>query len=173
MQLSRAEDHDLPEVATLANLAFRTVGAGASWNTEADFIKGQRLDLGVLRADLTASPQARLLLWRDDVGSLIGTVWLEPAGDGAWYLGLLTVHPDLQAQGAGRKLLEAAEAAARDLGAGRIRMTVVNVRHPLIAWYQRRGYSLTGDTKPFPYADARFGKPLREDLEFVLMEKLL
>jgi GNAT superfamily N-acetyltransferase len=171
--LAPAVDADLPEVMRLANLAFRAVGAGASWNTEADFIEGQRLDLAVLRADLENSPEARLLLWRGDAGELIGTVWLEPAGGGVWYLGLLTVHPDLQAQGAGRKLLAAAEDAARELGADRIRMTVVNIRGSLIAWYQRRGYRLTGETKPFPYGDERFGTPLRDDLEFVLMEKLL
>jgi ribosomal protein S18 acetylase RimI-like enzyme len=173
MLLHRAEDADLPAVVDLANLAFRVVGAGASWNTEADFIEGQRLDLSTLRADFANAPEARLLLWRDDAGALIGTVWLEPAAGGAWYLGLLTVHPDLQAQGAGRKLLAAAEDAARGLGAARIRMTVVNVRAPLIAWYERRGYRLTGETKPFPYNDERFGRPLWDDLEFVLMEKLL
>ena len=50
-------------------------------------------------------------------------------------------------------------------------MTVVNVRDTLIAWYQRRGYALTGETKPFPYDDKRFGTPLRDDLYFVMLEK--
>ena len=168
-----SEEADLPAVVCLANLAFRAKGVGASWATEADYIEGQRLDLPMLRADLASNPEARLLLWRDDAGKLIGTVWLEPAGDGAWYLGLLTVHPELQAQGAGRKLLAAGEHAARNLGADRIRMTVVNVREALIGWYLRRGYRLTGETKPFPYGDGRFGTPLRGDLEFLLMEKLL
>lgn len=173
LDLELAVEIDLPAVVELANLAFRAKDVGASWNTEADFIDGQRLDLPILRADLANSPQARLLLWRDAAGVLIGTVWLEPAGSGAWYLGLLMVHPNLQAQGAGRRLLEAAETAARELGAERIRMTVVNVRAPLIAWYLRRGYALTGETKPFPYGDNRFGTPRRDDLEFLIMEKLL
>jgi hypothetical protein len=50
-------------------------------------------------------------------------------------------------------------------------MTVVNVRKTLIAWYERRGYALTGETKPFPYGDERFGRPLRDDLHFVVLEK--
>ena len=54
-----------------------------------------------------------------------------------------------------------------------MRMTVVNVRDTLIAWYQRRGYTLTGETKPFPYGDNRFGKPLRNDLHFVVLQKEL
>ncbi len=173
MRLCRAGDADLSAVVNLANLAFRAKDVGASWATEADYIKGQRLDLPMLRADIANSPEARLLLWRDDTGALAGTVWLEPAGGGAWCLGLLSVHPELQAKGAGRRLLAAAEDAARELGAERIRMTVVNVRETLIGWYLRRGYRLTGETKPFPYGDGRFGTPLRSDLEFVLMEKLL
>jgi len=50
-------------------------------------------------------------------------------------------------------------------------MTVVSVRESLIAWYLRRGYRLTGQTEPFPYDDHRFGTPLRDDLEFVVLEK--
>ena len=52
-------------------------------------------------------------------------------------------------------------------------MTVLHVRDTLIAWYQRRGYTLTGETKPFPYDDNRFGTPLRDDLYFVVLEKHL
>jgi len=52
-------------------------------------------------------------------------------------------------------------------------MTVVNIRDTLIAWYQRRGYVLTGETRPFPYGDSRFGEPRRDDLSFVVLEKHL
>jgi hypothetical protein len=50
-------------------------------------------------------------------------------------------------------------------------MTVVNVRDILIAWYERRGYKLTKEIRPFPYGDERFGRPLRDDLYFVVLEK--
>jgi hypothetical protein len=50
-------------------------------------------------------------------------------------------------------------------------MTVVNVRETLVAWYERRGYALTSEVKPYPYVDQRFGRPLRGDLHFVVMEK--
>jgi hypothetical protein len=52
-------------------------------------------------------------------------------------------------------------------------MTVVSIRESLIAWYQRRGYHLTGERLPFPYDDERFGLPRRPDLEFVVLEKPL
>ena len=58
-------------------------------------------------------------------------------------------------------------------GAARIEMTVIAQRDELIAWYERRGYALTGERRPFPAHDPRFGLPRRDDLEFVVMEKAL
>ena len=49
-------------------------------------------------------------------------------------------------------------------------MTVIAQRSELIAWYQRRGYELTGETRPFPYDNARAGLPRRDDLQFVVLE---
>ena len=172
MFLARATEDDYAPIVELANLAFRGVGPFASWNSEADFIQGQRLNESLLREDLAAKPDAQLLTYRDNPdGELLGTVWLEPKKDGVWYLGLLTIRPDLQNRQMGRTLLAAAEEFARHHGACRIRMSVVNVRSTLIAWYERRGYVLTGKTQPFPYGDERFGRPLRDDLHFVLLEK--
>ena len=73
----------------------------------------------------------------------------------------------------GRRLLAAAEDVAQQNGALRVRMSVISVRHTLIAWYERRGYELTGETQNFPYGEERFGRPLRDDLHFVMLEKLL
>jgi len=128
----------------------------------------------MLERDLAAAPGAALLLWRTGPKAPIeGCVWLEPAPGGAWYLGMLTVRPDLQARGLGRVILEAAEAEAAARGARRVRMSVVNVRDGLIAWYGRRGYALTGEVLPFPYDDRRFGLPTRPDLSFVVLERPL
>jgi ribosomal protein S18 acetylase RimI-like enzyme len=172
MFLARATEDDYAAIVDLTNLAFRGVGPSASWNSEADFIEGQRLTESLLREDLAAKPDAVLLTCRNDPdGELLGTVWLEPKGDGIWYLGLLTIRPDLQNKQVGRALLASAESFAKQHGACRIRMSVVNLRATLIAWYQRRGYVLTGETQPFPYDDQRFGRPLRNDLSFVLLEK--
>jgi GNAT superfamily N-acetyltransferase len=78
------------------------------------------------------------------------------------------VRPDLQARQLGRQILAEAEARARAEGALRVRMTVVHLRDTLIAWYQRRGYVLTGETLPFLHSD-----PPRDDLRFVVLEKRL
>jgi ribosomal protein S18 acetylase RimI-like enzyme len=171
MLLVHAVEADYPAIIELANLAYRGTGPSASWNIE-DFIEGQRLNESLLREDLAAKPEAHLLTYRDVPDEpLLGTVWLEPGKDGVWYLGLLTIHPELQKRKLGRTLLAAAEDFAKQRGAQRIQMTVVNVRDILITWYERRGYSLTGETRPFPYGDDRFGKPTRDDLHFVVLQK--
>jgi len=171
MQLVPATDGELEEVAALVNSAYRGETSRAGWTTEADYLDGQRTDAQALREDLAAKPGAVMLLCRDQA-ELQGCVWLEPAGGNAWYLGMLTVRPSLQDCGIGRRLLVAAEDYVRERGGGRVRMVVVGIRNTLIAWYERRGYRLTGETKPFPY-DSRFGIAKRHDLEFVVLEKAL
>jgi hypothetical protein len=52
-------------------------------------------------------------------------------------------------------------------------MTVIDIRDELIAFYERRGYVRTGIKQPFPYGDARFGIPLRDDLRFEVLRKPL
>jgi ribosomal protein S18 acetylase RimI-like enzyme len=172
MLLHPAVEADYAAIVDLANLAFRGSGSIASWNTEAVFIEGQRLDESLLREDLAAKHEAQLLTYRDDPdGALLGSVWLDKRKDEVWNLGLLTIRPDLQNRQLGRALLAAAEEFAKERGGRRIRMTVVNVRDSLIAWYERRGYRLTGETQPFPYGDERYGRPLRDDLHFVVLVK--
>jgi GNAT superfamily N-acetyltransferase len=172
MVLHVAEEKHFADVVELANLAYRKTGAGASWNSEEGLIGGQRMDESVLREDLTRNPDARLLIHRDTAdGALLGTVWLEPKGEGVWYLGLLMVRPDRQSGGLGKAILAAGEEFVKQHGGRRMRMTVLSVRDELLAWYQRRGYAPTGETQPFPYGDERFGVPKREGLFFVVVEK--
>jgi ribosomal protein S18 acetylase RimI-like enzyme len=169
-----ATDADLDAVAALVNSGYRGDASRAGWTTEADLLGGQRTDPASLRADLAARPGAALLTLRDEPGGeLLGSVWLEPQGPALWYLGMLTVRPDLQARRLGRTLLAEAETFAAARGARRIRLRVINVRDTLIAWYERRGYAHTGESLPFPYGDERFGLPTRDDLRFEVFEKTL
>lgn len=172
VELQPATDADLPEIVALTNWAYRGTGPQSSWTVES-YLQGARTTEAALAADLAAKPQAQLLTWRDEEGELQGHIWLEPVADDAWYLGLLSVRPDRQDQKLGRTLLTAAEHFARARGVRRMQMTVINVRDTLIAWYQRRGYALTGETRPFPYGDDSFGRPLRDDLCFVVLERAL
>jgi GNAT superfamily N-acetyltransferase len=168
VSLEPASEADFPAIIALTNKAYRGTGPQASWTVET-FVDGERLTDELLRDDLAAAPRAQLLIWRED-GQHMGHVWLEPGEGGAWYLGLLTMRPDLQDRKLGRRLLTAAEDYARARGAIRIALTVVNVRDTLIAWYERRGYVRTGETKPWPYHDPRIGRP-KQEVCFVVLER--
>jgi len=174
MFLERVVEAEYAEVVALANLAYRGTGAtegqAESWNIEAGLVEGPRLTEETLREDLVEKPE--LLVWREVAGGpLMGTVWMQNRGDGVWYLGLLTVRPEVQDRKLGRALLTAAEAYAKERGGTKITMTVLSGRDALMGWYERRGYRKTGETQPYPYGDGRVGRPLREDLHFVVMER--
>ena len=54
-----------------------------------------------------------------------------------------------------------------------VEASYANQRGELIAYYERRGYRRTGEERPFPYDDARFGLPTRGDLVFEVLAKSL
>jgi len=88
------------------------------------------------------------------------------------YLGMVTVEPLLQNQKLGRRLLEKAEEIAKmQWKKNSIRMSVISIRHELIAWYLKRGYRLTGEQIPFP-DNIRNGIP-KQKLEMIILDKSL
>ena len=96
------------------------------------------------------------------------------AGFASCYLGMLTTLPTRQGSGLGRAMIEQAELFARDhWGSTSMEMTVLTLRPELVAWYERRGFAKTGDRKPFPYGDDKWGLPKRADLEFYVLRKSL
>jgi ribosomal protein S18 acetylase RimI-like enzyme len=166
-----ATDADVPALVALINRAYRG-NIGSGWSTEEAYLVGDRTTDALLRDDLAKKPAASLLKWQEaGEADIIGCVWLEPVGGSTWYLGSLAIDPRKQNGGLGRTMLKAAEDWARNQGAECIRMSVTNVREALIAWYLRQGYERTGATERFPYGDDRYGKPLRDDLCFVVLEK--
>lgn len=171
VRLQPATQADHESVIALTNRAYRQAEGQTDWKVE-DLVAGQRIDASLLADDL-AQPGAVLLIARDAAGEHVGHVRLDGGQDGAWYLSMLTVRPDRQDGGLGRAVLEAAEDYARAHGARHMQMSVLHAREALIAWYGRRGYAKTGETKPFPYGDARFGTPTREGLYFEVLEKPL
>lgn len=167
--MKKATPTDLPELTTLVNSAYRGDTSRKGWTTEADLLGGTRTSEEIL-AETLATPDATILLQRDEItNALIGCVYLEKKA-ALMYLGMLTVSPEIQARGVGRKILQEAENHARSLGCLAVEMTVISQRAELIAWYERRGYALTGETRPFPMNDPRFGEP-KTALVFVVMRK--
>ncbi len=167
-----ATEADIPALVALVTSAYRGEASRAGWTTEADLLEGARIDPEVLRADI-ARPRSRVLIAEDAAGRLLACAHVAE-DEGAGYFGMFAVRPDLQGGGTGSRLLAECERVAREEWAlPAMRMTVIDLRTPLIAWYQRRGYRRTGVLKPFPYGDERFGIPLRDDLRFELLEKHL
>lgn len=170
-KLIQASAEHIEQICSLVNSAYRGESSRAGWTTEADFLDGQRTDSDKIQ-EILADPKAVILLQMlgDEID---GCVYLKNEGQVA-YLGMLTVQPERQDQGIGRRLLEAAESwAVENWHSTQIRMTVIVQRESLIQWYERRGYSQTHKKEPFPYGDERFGIPRRSDLEFEVLEKKL
>jgi len=162
---------DVAAIVPLVESAYRGDVSRKGWTTEADLLDGQRTDpVGV--GEMITKPGSCMLLAERD-GALLACANLEKRGD-AGYFGMFSVRPDLQGAGIGRATLAEAERIARDdWHCGEMHMTVISVRDELIAWYERRGYKRTGIYSPFPYGDARFGLPKRDDLRFELLVKPL
>ncbi|TXH30055.1 MAG: GNAT family N-acetyltransferase [Cyclobacteriaceae bacterium] len=160
---------DASALNQLVNSAYRGDTSRQGWTTEADLLDGTRIDEAALR-ELIEKPDTVILTYRE-AGKLLGCVELR-LQEGKLYLGMLSVKPDIQGKGVGKKLMQAAEDYAAQQNLNTIMMTVISVRNELIDWYIRHGYQLTGERKPFVVPDARWGIPKKE-LEFVVLEKKL
>lgn len=180
-----ATQADVPAIVALVTSAYRGEASRAGWTTEADLLDGARIDPQLLRADIDR-PRSRVLLaermlpaGRGSGGGhpsreLVACAHVAAEEDGAGYFGMFAVRPCLQGAGIGHALLAEAERIVReDWKLPQMRMTVIDLRDELIAWYHRRGYRRTGVFKPFPYGDPRFGTPRRDDLRFEVLEKPL
>lgn len=165
----RAATHaDIPALIELVTSAYRGDASRAGWTTEADMLDGQRIDPDSLRRDIDRPRSVVLLAERD--GALLACAHVAEE-DGAGYFGMFSVRPDLQGGGVGKAVLAEAERIARGWRLPAMRMTVIDIRDELIAFYERRGYARTGIRKPFPYGDERYGIPLRDDLRFEVLQK--
>lgn len=166
-----ATTNDIPALVALVTSAYRGETSRNGWTTEADLLDGNRIDPQVLQHDIERPSSRILLAERDDVLLACAHIAVE---EDAGYFGMFSVRPDLQGSGLGKVLLAEAERVARDeWQLPSMRMSVIDVRDALIAFYERRGYVRTGIKKPFPYGDDRFGIPLRDDLRFEVLEKCL
>lgn len=175
VEASRA---DLSAVADLVNAAYRGDAARRGWTHESDLLAGQRTDAATLRDELDAPDPSAILILREAPGgppvACVMTQRFRDDGDRLLcHLAMLTVDPARQGRGLGAALIGEVERRAREAGCAAVEMTVIHSRAELIAFYGRRGYAPTGRTKPFPYGDERFGRPLRDDLHFVVIEKPL
>lgn len=174
-----ASVQDAEELNRLVNSAYRGESSKQGWTTEADLLGGQRTDVEGLKSILSNSSQSVLVFADARDSRIVACVLLDfslDAIDGdpnSAYLGMLTVEPSMQDFGLGKQMMAYAEEVILSRGRTSIVISVIQLRHELIAWYERHGFIATGKIKPFPYGDERFGRPKRDDLHFLVFKKTL
>jgi ribosomal protein S18 acetylase RimI-like enzyme len=172
VQVAGQNDHE--GIVALVNDAYRGASQRPGWTNESEIISGPRIDVPALAA-MTGAGGATVLVTRDG-GAVSGCVALTPLtreDAETWYLSMLAVDPGRQKGGAGRAVMAAAEDHVRAAGGRTIKISVIQLRTELIAWYERAGYVRTGVVESFPYDDPSVGTPLRDDLELVELKKVL
>jgi predicted N-acetyltransferase YhbS len=170
----RATADDATAIAALVNSAYRGDSSRAGWTTEAELLDGVRTHDAEVRALIEAD--GSMLLLCVDGDALCASVHLEKVsedGEDASFLGMFAVNPAMQAGGIGKQLMAVAEqAVVREWGVTKMLMDVITLRSELIAYYQRRGYRLTGRLKPFPQAPELWTAKA-DGLQLARLEKVL
>ena len=167
--ITKATLQDIPALTTLINSAYRGESSKKGWTTEAHLLEGKRTDEPEM-TEIFLDPKNTILKFTEN-DKIIGSVLLVEK-EHQLYLGMLTVSPELQNSGIGKKLLAEAENHAKTLGLSSIIMTVISVRDELVAWYKRRGYVDTGEREAFPESGIHVTVS-NEPLEFIYLEKKL
>ena len=201
--LRPATADDVDALLALVQSAYRGASSRTGWTTEADLLDGTRTTAELLAATVAdpavtvlvahAAPSTGDRRSHEDpdahradpppfgdhrelvspgAARLEGCAAVTPRGPVAEF-GTFAVQPTRQGTGLGSTLLAAAEAHARAHGASTMEMSVISLRTELIAFYRRRGYVDTGRSAPFPHGDERYGRPRRDDLEFLVLAKPL
>lgn len=165
--ISIAVLEDTYAITQLLNSAYRGNISKKGWTTEADLIAGEiRTNVGEIEQLILQTESVFLKYVLDN--EIIGCVNLQKH-DNKIYLGMLSVKPDIQGGGIGKKLLQAADEYVQQNNCASVYMTVIDVRHELIDWYKRHGFEDTGKRKSF-VEDGISGRHL-QPLQFAYLEK--
>ena len=162
-----ASQEDADEIATLVNRAYRpSLGAGG-WTHEAGLIQGSRTSKQQV---LTLIGNGSVILTLRESSSIVACVQVTVANSVA-SIAMLATEPALQGMGCATAMLKNAESYA--LGVASFTcfcIDVIESRTELIAFYERRGYKLTGNAYYFPQT-GEFGTPLLEGMRVLEMTK--
>ncbi len=169
LKFSFAEESQSQGITSLVNSVYRGENSKKGWTTEADILLGIRISEEKVREIICSKNNVILLASLGD--KIIGCVHLEKKGNICW-LGMLSVNVDFQTFGLGKMIIEKSEAFAKEtFNSTVMKMKVIGVRRELIAYYRRRGYSLTGEQEDFLTAEDTFGEPNTQNLYFEILSK--
>ena len=165
LRLEKAGHSEIQAICDLVNLTYR---GPIGWTTEVAIIQGNRTNPQEIETALY-KPNASFLVMRQQ-DQVVACIYIAKEDAGA-FVGFFSVHPDWQKKGLGKYLLAQAELHARDaLGINKLLMFVISQRTELIAFYQRRGYRLTGQTGICPHY---LGKAIVIGLTIDYLEKTI
>jgi ribosomal protein S18 acetylase RimI-like enzyme len=101
--------------------------------------------------ELWQRPPAHLFL-AEVSGRLVGTVFGKPLRDDALtgHVSMLAVHPEWQRRGVGSRLMDTVRAKLVDDGCIRCRLYVAESDHEVQRFYEKRGWTFTGEVEPSP-----------------------
>ncbi|KAK2010858.1 acetyltransferase [Colletotrichum eremochloae] len=160
---------DAPQLQRLVQAAFRAEDKRADWT--ADMKLGRSFQYSVEEVLTTINnPDTAIIMASDQNGVLLGSVGIVKRNDSLVRFVMLSVNPEQQCGGIGRRVLAYAENFARSWGVKTFELNALSSRERLIEWYERCGYKKTGQTSPFP-ADRLSQLDLPKDLCFVELEK--
>jgi GNAT superfamily N-acetyltransferase len=146
MHIRPATAADAAAIAALVNRAYRPAGDSPGWTHEAHLVAGDRISEAGVGELLVAGS---VVLVACEADAIVACVHVESRGDAA-YIGMLTTEPARQAAGLGKRMLAAAERwAAAHSESETLRLSVLERRTDLLAYYERRGYRQTGHAEPF------------------------
>ena len=173
--LRRARTDDVTNLVELLNHCYRRADG---WTHEADLIGGIRTTADEITAMLNNDNMYMFVLPDpNQTTTLLGCISVDfaPIADKpAAYIGTFAVLPSVQGQGVGHIMLQAVETFisrhAKARGLTHYSMSILSHRPELLAYYQRRGYKLTGEKMPFPL-DGNNGEPKRDDLFLEFLQK--
>ena len=170
LNIKNAKIDDVAQLVELINLAYRDQ-SDRSWTTEKAFVDGTRITKEQLNIELNQS-NFELLVGENEQGSLVGCIGLS-LNDDYIEIGTFAIDPTIQNLGYGREMLNYVEnyITQNYSSVRRLIMYVLDVRTELMAYYQRRGYQITGRTESYPI-DADVGQPL-VPIQLIEMEKVI
>jgi N-acetylglutamate synthase-like GNAT family acetyltransferase len=150
ISVRRATSADARALADLVNRAYEI---------EAFFVDGDRTDA----SEIARMIEAGVFVVLEHRGGLAAAVYVEPWG----YFGMLSVLPELQGMGLGKRLVRIAEALCEAAGSTEMNLKIINLREELARWYRSLGYHEVG-TAPYPEH-----RSVKRPCHFVQMKKSL
>ena len=172
--IQKAELVDAEAIAKLINSAYRGETSRKGWTTEADILDGLRTTTSEIGKTIKRDNTFILIgVYRDEIVATICCEWQELAFKDTVHFGMIAVKPSLQNKGYGKTLIQAAEAIClREWRVVGFHMTVISIRHELIAFYERLGYKRTGEFADFP-EKSDLWQPKVEGLNLQYLAKLV